>query len=153
NSQIYMRAFGSPLPYQTDYKDANGVVVKSVRGEVESAPGTSQYLYSTAAFTNARYKSLTTILSDTNQQSKTTYTYGAVNNVIEQDETDWGNGAPGAVLRKSTFTYLSDASPAYAADAVHILDRVKDHNVCDAGSTFCSQSTTSYDSTPITFTS
>jgi RHS repeat-associated protein len=152
NSQIYSRAYGSPLPYQTDYKDAGGKLLKSVRGEVESAPGTSQYLYTSAAFTNARYKSLTTILSDTNQQSKATFTYGTFNNVIERDETDWGTGAPGPIVRKSSFTYWNDSNAAYAGDTVHILDRVKDQTVCDAGSTFCSQSTTSYDTTPLTST-
>jgi RHS repeat-associated protein len=152
NSTVYSRAYGSPLPYQTDYKDSSGRVLRSVRGEVEAAPGTSQYVYNSAIFANARYKSLTTILSDTNQQSKTTFTYTAFNNVSEKDETDWGQGAPGSVIRKSTFSYLNDFNSAYAADGVHILDRAKDQSVCDGGSTFCSQSTTSYDTTAIAST-
>jgi RHS repeat-associated protein len=153
NSQVYSRAYGSPLPYQTDYKNPSGTVLKSVRGEVESAPGASQYLYSTPAFVNARYKSLTTVLSDTNQQSKTTFTYGSFNNVVEKDETDLGTGAPGPILRKSTYSYLNDFNSAYAGDNVHILDRARNVTVCDAGSIFCSQSTTDYDTTAINSTS
>src|SRR5258708_3184845 len=73
NAVVYSRAFGSPLPYQTDYKDGNGKILKSLRGEIESSPDTTKYFYSRANFQNARFKSSTTILSDTNQQSKTTF--------------------------------------------------------------------------------
>jgi len=82
------------LPYQTDYKNAAGTVLKSVQGVVET--DTTNYSYSSAAFQNTRYKSLTTILSDTNQQSKTTFTYGAFNNVTGKDETDWGDRRQGS---------------------------------------------------------
>jgi hypothetical protein len=150
-SQSYSHGQGIPLPYQVDYKDSSGKVLKSVLGDVEASPDTTVYFYNSAG-SNYRYKSLTTILPDTNQQSKVTFTYGAFNNITEKDETNWGQGAPGPVIRKSTFSYLNDFNSAYAADAVHILDRIKDQSVCDGGNAFCSQSTTSYDTTAIAST-
>src|ERR1051326_5717024 len=151
NSVTYARDALSPSPvHHTDYMDASGRIVKIVKGVVElgSGDGTS----SDPNGGTPRYKSLTTILPDTNQQSQTTYTYGTYNHVIEKDETDWGVGAPGGILRKTTFTYLTDLMPSYASDSVHIFDRVTGEAVCDAGSTFCSRSTTSYDTTAIAST-
>ena len=145
NSQVYSRDAASALFYQTDYKAASGALLKSILGHAESSAETAKYFYSRSIFTNPHYKTLTTILGDTNQQSQITFTYGSFNNVTEKDETDWGPGAPGGVIRKSTFSYWHDSNPAYAGDSVHILDRVNVVSVCDAGSTFCSQTTTKYD--------
>ncbi len=151
-TRAYTHPVGSSLATRADFRDAKGTLLKSLVGEVESAPGATEYFYGSAAYTNVRYKTLTTILSDTNQQSKTTFTYGTFNNVTEKDETDWGAGAPGTAIRKSTFTYLNDFNSAYAADNVHILDRLRVQTICDGGGTFCSQSTTDYDTTAIAST-
>jgi YD repeat-containing protein len=152
NSQVFTRPDGSPLSSQIDFKDSNGRVVKTVLNDLESG-GEPQYQYDLASFSNTRSKAQTTILPTTNQQSRITYTYATFNHVTEMDQTDWGSGAPGAILTKSTFTYLTDSNPPYAADTVHILDRVTSERICDSGATFCSQTTTSYDSTSLTPTS
>jgi hypothetical protein len=149
DSQTYARGIsGSPLVHHIDYINPSGAIIKSVLGQVEqgtsSDPNQAPYFYF-QAFNNPRYKSLTTILTDTSQQSRATFTYGSFNNVIEKDETDWGPSAPGAVLRKTTSTYLNDSNHSYESDTVHILDRVVIQSVCDAGSTFCAQTTASYD--------
>ncbi|HEX7288579.1 MAG TPA: RHS repeat-associated core domain-containing protein [Candidatus Angelobacter sp.] len=155
NSQKYARDIsGWPLVHHIDYLDASGKILKSIIGQVEegSYGGSQEPYFYFQAFNNPRYSSLTTILPDTNQQSKVTFSYGTYNNVIEKDETDWGAGAPGAVIRKRSFGYLHDSNSAYAAPTVHILDRATSQNVCDAGSTFCSQTTTSYDTGTLTST-
>jgi len=156
SSQVYTRDTRSPLPVQIDYKDAAGAVIKSTVNTIEEG-GADPYVYSPAgglppSLNNARYKDATTVLTDANQKAQSTYTYDSFNNVAEKDETDWGTGAPGAVLRKMTYTYLADSTPAYAADSVHILDRVTSSKTCDAGSTFCAQTNITYDSTPLTAT-
>jgi RHS repeat-associated protein len=140
NSELYARASYTPLIHHTDYLDANGHILKTVRSAVDSA------------FSYTRYKSITTVLPETNQQSQVTFTYDAYDNITEKDETDWGTGAPGGLIRKSTYTYLADSNPAYSADTAHILDRVTTHNVCDGGNTLCSQTTTRYDTGTLTAT-
>ena len=156
NTQTYFRDIsGWPLVHHIDYADASGTILRSVANTIEEGTGTGTasdpYFY-VNAFSNPRVKSSTTILRDTNQQSQTTFIYGNYNNVSEKDETDWGSGTPGLVIRKTTISYWHDTNPAYAGDAVHILNRVNVEQVCDAGSTFCSQTTTKYDETPPTST-
>src|SRR5215472_1393429 len=154
NSQVISRQSGVSLPYQTDYKDPTGKVLKSVQGTVaSSSEPNDRYGYTSAVATNPRYSSSTTILSNTNQQSQTTFSYSAYNNITEKDETDWGTGPPGSVLRKTTYTYLADSNTAYTADTVHILDRVTGVTVENAAGTQFAQTTTSYDGGTLTGTS
>jgi RHS repeat-associated protein len=151
NSTVYSRSYGVSLPYQIDYRNSAGTLVKSVQSNVERPPAPSQgllyYYYSDSPNSNPRYSAQTVILPDTNQQSQTTFTYDTFNNVTEKDETDWGSGAPGPVIRKTTYAYLHGSNPAYAADTVHILDRVTSENVCSAAGTFCAQTSTTFDGT------
>jgi RHS repeat-associated protein len=41
------------------------------------------------------------------QQSKVTYHYGSWDNITEKDETDFGTGIPGPIIRKTLTTYAS----------------------------------------------
>ena len=157
NSTTYSRAWGVALPYRIDFKNASGNLLKSTQGIVERpsppAQGPLYYYYTSAVISNPRYQALTTTLSDTNQQSQATFTYDSLNSITEKDETDWGTGAPGPVLRKNTFAYLHGTNSAYAADPVHILDRVASQTTCNAAGTFCAQTAMTYDGTTPTTTS
>src|SRR4029077_1871663 len=97
------------------------------------------------ACANPETLTLTTILSDTNQQSEKVFTYGNYSNVTEQDEYDWGTGAPGALIRKTTYSYLNDSNSAYAASTVNILDRRTALSVYDASGCLRAQTTVTYD--------
>ena len=158
NSQAYYRdVSGTPsMFHRIDYMDTMGTILKTVKNAVEEGTGSGgsqdPYFYFRAS-NNPRLKAVTSILPDTNQQSQTAFTYGPFNNLIEKDETDWGSGSPGAVLRKTMMTYLIDSNAAYTADTVHILDRVTGQNTCDATGAQCAKTTTSYDSIALTQTS
>jgi YD repeat-containing protein len=124
NSQVYARASYEALPHHVDSIDASGNVVKTFKGTVGGIGW-------------SHYDSTTTILTETNQQSKSTFSYDDYGNMTEKDDTDWGQGAPGPVIRKTTYTYLADSNTVYAGDTVHILDRVTSEKVCDANNAFC----------------
>ncbi len=63
--------------------------------------------------------SKTTTLSDTNQVSKTSYSYDIYGNVTDEKDYDWGNGAAGSLLREITWSYVSGAQ--YTAPTVNLL--------------------------------
>jgi uncharacterized repeat protein (TIGR01451 family) len=56
---------------------------------------------------NPRLKRVTTKLSETNQVSEVVNEYDEFNNVIETREYDFGTGAPGALLRKTSTSYYT----------------------------------------------
>ena len=154
NAFFAWNLFCPPAPTRIDYKDASGRLLKQVFNSIGNDttsytdPAPSSFVGSECD--NPRTTATTTVLSDTNQQSQTTFSYGSFGNVIEKDETDWGSGRPGSILRKTTYSYWHDSRPAYAADTAHIVDRVNVEKVCNANGTFCSQTTTSYDDTALT---
>lgn len=110
NSQVYTSNLGTPLPSQIDYKDVSGTVLKSVRGVIQCNVGIDPYFYGPGP---CRYQSLTTVLPDTNQQSQITFSYTAFNDISTKDETDWGQGAPGQLLRETRATFLDQTDSRY----------------------------------------
>jgi hypothetical protein len=124
---------------------------------------------------NWRITNSTTTLADTNQvnQASTTYDsytvtypYGPSGitytisraNPLETREYDYGSGAAGPLLRRTTFAYLHDSNSTYLNK--HILDRLTSKivydstaNTCKGVAQPCAQTTLSYDTTTITATS
>jgi RHS repeat-associated protein len=92
-----------------------------------------------------------------NYATPTTYTLSRVN-PLETREYDYGTGAAGNLVRRTTFTYLHDSNTNYLNK--HILDRpasktVYDNtsNTCQGQSRACSQTNFGYDTTSIASTS
>lgn len=70
---------------------------------------------------NPQLASEVTTLNDTNQVSQVVLGYDQYNNVNDKKEYDWGNGAPGALLRETKTTYLWASNSAYASPSVNLL--------------------------------
>ena len=64
-------------------------------------------------------------------------------NPTEVREYDYGNGAPGALLRRSDYTYLHNSNSTYAN--LNIVDRVTQKTVYDGHSNQMAQTTNEYD--------
>ena len=47
-------------------------------------------------------------LSDTGQVSQISYQYDQYNNESDRQESDWGNGSPGSLVRHTTTSYITD---------------------------------------------
>ncbi|HEV2299669.1 MAG TPA: RHS repeat-associated core domain-containing protein [Candidatus Acidoferrales bacterium] len=86
-----------------------------------------------------------TIILGNNQQSERATAYDS-NGLLDQlKEYDWGSGAPGALLRTTTYTYLSTS----AYTNLNIIDRVTEKTIADASGTIHYREDTSYDGTTI----
>jgi RHS repeat-associated protein len=79
-------------------------------------------------------------------------------NASERREYAYGSGAPGALVRRTTYTYLHDTNANYAAR--NVVDRLSSQTVYDSSSNTCNgqakpcaQTNFYYDTTPITTTS
>jgi RHS repeat-associated protein len=96
---------------------------------------------------------VTTTLNDTNLVTKVesdydTYASQPIDNVIEQREFAYGSGAPGALIRKTDFTYLKVNAvngADYTTTAIHILNRKASEQVYDGASNLIAQSQFEYD--------
>ncbi|MGC2802099.1 MAG: hypothetical protein WCA41_09700, partial [Candidatus Acidiferrum sp.] len=77
-----------------------------------------------------------------NQLSGSLYDFSRLN-VVEKREFAFGSGAPGALLRRTHYTYLHDTSPAYVP--LNIVDRPASVIVYDGSSNMISQTTYEYD--------
>jgi RHS repeat-associated protein len=86
----------------------------------------------------------TTILEN-NQQSKIETDYDGYGNLLALREYAWGTGAPGGLVRNTTFTYLSGS--AYTAR--NILNRVTQKLIKDGSGTIKYRQDTSYDATAL----
>jgi YD repeat-containing protein len=84
-----------------------------------------------------------TILEDAKTESEIETNYDAYGNLDTLEEFDYGNGAPGANLRTTNYTYSS----AYATQ--NILDRVLTKTVEDSTGTVQYREVTAYDGTAI----
>ena len=138
-------------PTQTDFKKPNGGIVKQIfntigsdnTGYTDPFPGP----FIGPFCNNTRVTQTKIVLSDTNQQSSKTISYGSFGNVTDEYDYDWGAGAPGSLLRHKKQTYLHDSNTAYGDLAAHILDRVTSSSVYGPDdATLLSQATTGYDS-------
>ncbi len=142
-----------PAPTRIDTKDSSGTMLRQVFNTI----GTDQSRYTDpspdptlgTACNNPRVTASKTILSDTNQQSQVTYTFGTFGNISDKYDYDWGNGSVGSLLRHTTYQYLHDASSAYSDPGAHILDRVTNQSIYDSSGTLLEKTLTTYDgSTP-----
>jgi len=145
-----------PAETRTDMKNSTGTLLQQVINTAGS-DGTAYtdpfpYAPSTVC-NNPRVVATNKALSDTNQQSKVTYTFGAFGNVTDQYEYDWGSGAPGSLLRHVNYQYLHSSNGAYGDLTAHILDRLTSQLVYDGSGTLKAQTTTVYDGTTPTSTS
>jgi RHS repeat-associated protein len=75
------------------------------------------------------------------------WTRASYGNVIEEREYDYGNGAPGPLLRRTDYTYRAfDGSPSAASYlAANLIDLVSSVSVYDGSSNLVSQTTYGYD--------
>src|SRR5579883_1370292 len=83
----------------------------------------------------------TTILEDGHTENEIETTYDSYGNLTVLKEHDWGNGAPGPVLRSTNITYLNSA-PYVAAN---ILNRPTSITVADGSGTIHSRTAIAYD--------
>lgn len=104
---------------------------------------------------------VTTTLNDTNQVTKVEYDYDSYvatayggpateyyDNVIEQREYAYGTGAPGALVRKTDYTWLKTNAvngADYTSTAIHIFDRKATEKVYDGAGNLIAQSQFEYD--------
>jgi RHS repeat-associated protein len=140
-----------PAPNQIDFKKPNGTIIKQVFNTIAADSSSYNDPYPGPFIgpycNNPRVTQSKTVLSDTNQQSLTTSTYGSFGNVTDQYDYDWGSGNYGALLRHINKSYLHDSNSAVYGDlAAHILDRVNGVNIYDGSNALLSQATTGYDS-------
>src|SRR5262249_2742089 len=68
-------------------------------------------------------------------------------NVIEKREYDYGASAPGALLRRTTYSYLNNGNSAYAA--ANIVDKVVDTVVYDGSGNPVAKTQNVYDGTAL----
>jgi RHS repeat-associated protein len=141
-----------PAPSEIDFKKPNGTLVKQIINTVaiDSSSYDDPYVNPNgpARCDNPRVTQTKTVLSDTNQQSLTTFNFGTFGNITDKYEYDWGNGGPGSLIRHQVLTYLHDSNGATYGDlAAHILDRVNSSIIyAPDGTTILSKTTTAYDS-------
>jgi len=102
---------------------------------------------------------VTTTLNDSNQVTKEEWDYdtyttpgGAsgtpIDNVIEHREFAYGSGAPGALLRRTDYTWLKTNSINgidYTSTAIHIMDRKLTAKIYDGSGNLMAQSQFEYD--------
>ncbi|MGH9891034.1 MAG: hypothetical protein ACREA0_03425, partial [bacterium] len=137
---------GAATTKTVEFKNSTGTVLRTVVQSMaydNSSYNDPNLNYSCPS--NPRITSETTILNDTNQQSKVVMTYGTHGNVTQREEYNWGTGAPGALARRTTLTYLQSSSPTYADKSIHILDRATSQKVYDAAGALKAQTDFEYD--------
>ncbi len=102
-------------PYQPQIAVEQTVVTKN-------SSGTTLRTLTKTWYDEYELKSQQTTL-DNGQTSQTTYTYGSGAQITEQDDYDFGSGAPGALSRKTVTNYQAfNATPIYPSAAT-IFDR------------------------------
>jgi RHS repeat-associated protein len=122
---------GCPAEQTVVYKDWNGSTLQTV----------------TKSWINGNMMATEQVTLPTGQTSKTIYIYAnnnTFNLVTEKDEYDYGQGAPGALLRKTVINYASfPTTPIYPYDA-SILDKPSSVLVYDGANTSTPISETDY---------
>jgi YD repeat-containing protein len=154
-------AVGSPVPLETETRFYQGstTLLKTVRtdysilsvnvGDADDPTVTERQL--------ARAIRVTTILDNgLTSKVETDYdplpdTNGVISfsrsNVTERREYDYGQGAPGPLLRRTDYTYLHNAKSAYAT--ANIVDKVLNTTVYDGAGNIVAQTQNGYDETPL----
>jgi RHS repeat-associated protein len=83
---------------------------------------------------------------DNGLTSKTTFSYGPGAQVTERDDYDYGSGAPGALLRKTTTTYQAFAATPIFPSTASIFDRPCQVITYDGSSNKVAETDSYYDS-------
>src|SRR6185437_3710050 len=158
-------AVGSPVPLETETRFYQGstTLLKTVRTDYSNLSvnvGDSDDPTLTVREL-ARPIRVTTILDNgLTSKVETDYdplpdTNGVISfsrsNVTERREFDYGQGAPGPLLRRTDYTYLHNANSAYAT--ANIVDKVLNTTVYDGAGNIVAQSQNGYDATALTATS
>jgi RHS repeat-associated protein len=86
-----------------------------------------------------------TILEDNSTQSELETSYDTKGNLLSLKEHDWGVGAPGGVLRTTSFTYLTGT----AYTTANILNRVTEKSIADSSGVVQYVEDTAYDGTAL----
>jgi RHS repeat-associated protein len=81
------------------------------------------------------------VLEDGTTQNEVETSYDSYGNLLTLKEHDWGTGAPGSVLRTTTWTYLN-SSPYISAN---ILNRPTRVTIADSGGTVRGRTDVAYD--------
>jgi RHS repeat-associated protein len=106
-----------------------------------STSGTLLRTINTTWATNLSPATRITILEDNSTQSEVETTYDAYGNLDVLKEHDYGTGAPGSILRTTTYTYLSTSAYITA----NILNRVTEKSIADSTGTVQYVVDTAYD--------
>jgi RHS repeat-associated protein len=160
-------AIGSPVPLETETRyyqgsSTSGTLLRKVQtdyaaltvfvGDADDPTVTSRIL--------ARPVRVTTTLDNgLTSKVETDYDAGPDNNgvisfsrsnVVEKREFDYGQNAPGPLVRRTDYTYLHNANSAYAA--ANIVDRVLNTTVYDGANNIVAQTQNVYDEGTLTNT-
>jgi RHS repeat-associated protein len=138
-----------PISIQSKDSDVNGNLL-SQTDKIPAYDSSSEYaVQGFSSVNNPRITQITTTLGGSTQQAIKTFSYSSYGNIHEEKDYDWAPaGQVGTLLRTTTSTYLADVTPAYAGDAVHILDRrysMATSGNCGAATGTCATTTYSYD--------
>ncbi|MGB8521604.1 MAG: RHS repeat-associated core domain-containing protein [Candidatus Acidiferrales bacterium] len=106
-----------------------------------STSGTLLRTINTTWASNGTPATKITILEDNSTQSEVETTYDTYGNLDVLKEHDYGTGAPGSILRTTTYTYLSTS--AYITS--NILNRVTEKSIADSTGTVQYVEDTAYD--------
>jgi RHS repeat-associated protein len=162
--QNTLLAIGSPAPLETETRFYQGStsLLRTVRTEYSILVvnvGDSDDATVTAR-TLGRPIRVTTILDNgLTSKVETDYdplpdTNGVISfsrsNVTERREYGYGQGTPGSMLRRTTYTYQHNTNSAYAT--ANIVDKVLNTTVYDGAANIVAQSQNVYDGTTLTAT-
>jgi RHS repeat-associated protein len=135
------------LPYDTAANqstftfDSNAHKTSEKDYQGSATTGTLLRTTSSTWATNGSPATDITILEDNQTQSERETTYDSNGNLLSLKEHDWGAGAPGAVIRTTTYTYLTGS----AYTAANILNRVSEITVADSTGQLKSRTDYAYD--------
>jgi RHS repeat-associated protein len=109
---FYPETYLTGMEYQTDFYagDGNQLLRRSENTWQPRIVPAWAASYNPNAGKDARLIESKTTLADTNQVSKVVYGYDNFNNQTDVYEYNFGNGSPGAFLRRSHTDYVTDAN-------------------------------------------
>jgi RHS repeat-associated protein len=106
-----------------------------------SSSGTPLRTINTTYATNGTPASVTTILEDAQTRTQVQTDYDSNANLTEKREYAWGSGAPGSLVRRTTYTYLTGTAYLTA----NILNRVTEVLIKDGSGNVKARTDINYD--------
>ena len=138
--------------FKAEWLNAAGQVLRTVEYNWQQRAPVSWYpqagVFGDEPANDPRIDDTTTTLNDTGQVSKIDYTYDQFNNVIEEQVFDFGQGAPGPLLRKTQTDYLvvNDVNNLdYTSSAIHIVNLPKQIRILGSDTTIQARTDFEYD--------